>query len=389
MPAHAETGNAVAAVAAVEPDAGEPLADSGVPLRRPNLSGDLDSVLEFVPNFRIGLRGYDRWQVDSYVAWAEREIRAARRTCDELATRFGANAAELERVRRQLTWSEGDRGVVQDAGRIVRMLELAADEAAARTAAGAVEADHIVEEARSYATAMLRRAGEVEDAAAVANEEAARSRTEAAAALEQAGSDAAQLRTAAAAEVAGLATAAAADRDRLDREAAEERDRLDREAAQRRDRLDAEAAQERDRLNRTAAETRHRLAAEATRVRDRLDAEAAALRERQAQEAAAEQTELTERARAERKREADAAAEWIAAARRELDDLRRERERAREFLRRLTEQITGVLSALSASVPGDLPNIVAPLDPIDTDDPAERGTAVPAARSTPVPAPRS
>jgi colicin import membrane protein len=354
MPAHAEAVDPDAAVAAVERDDGQP----GVPLHRPNLRGDLDSVLEFMPSFRIGLRGYDRWQVDSYVAWAEREIRTARRACDELAARFGANAAELERARRQLAWSDAGRDTVEVGDRITRMLELAADEAGALTRAAGAEAGEIVEEARTYATAMLRRAREVEEAAAAETEQAARRQAEAAAALEQAKTDTAQLRA-----------ETAAERDRLDKKAAQDRDRLDRDAAAAREQAAGAAAQERQRLDHEAAVARERAAAQAAETRQRLDREANAVRERLDQEAAAERAQLGERAHRQREREAAAAAERIAAAQREVDDLHRQRDQAQQSLRRLTAQISQVLEALATGVPADsstveAPNIVAQVTPI-------------------------
>src|SRR3954451_7724570 len=79
------------------------------PSRRPNLNGDLDSVLEFLPEFRGSLHGYDRSQVDSYVAWAERELLAAHRSADEMAARFGSCSAELDRAREELGRSESGR----------------------------------------------------------------------------------------------------------------------------------------------------------------------------------------------------------------------------------------------------------------------------------------
>jgi hypothetical protein len=45
-----------------------------VDARRPHLSGDLPGVLTPAPMFRRTVAGYDRFQVDTYVRWAEDEI---------------------------------------------------------------------------------------------------------------------------------------------------------------------------------------------------------------------------------------------------------------------------------------------------------------------------
>lgn len=201
--------------------------------RRPNLRGDLDSVLDFEPCFRGAVRGYDRGQVDSYVAWAERELRAARRSADELAARFGGCSAELERTRRQLARSEDGRDVLRVSDRMAQVLELAADEAAELVASGAAEADQVVDRARTYATAMLGRAREAEDAAAAHRQAAAEAREESAALLERASAEAAELRAAAVAQC-----------QRLDAEAAQQRDRLDRESAARRAQAEEQARQQ-------------------------------------------------------------------------------------------------------------------------------------------------
>ena len=38
---------------------------------RPNVSGDLPTVFQIAPMFRRTVGGYDRFQVDTYVQWAE------------------------------------------------------------------------------------------------------------------------------------------------------------------------------------------------------------------------------------------------------------------------------------------------------------------------------
>src|SRR3954449_10989164 len=114
------------------------------PSRRPNLNGDLDNVLEFLPEFRGALHGYDRSQVDSYVDWAERELVAARRSADEMAARFGACSAQLDRAREELGRSEAGPQAREISERVGQILELAAEEAEDLREAGAAEGDGLV-----------------------------------------------------------------------------------------------------------------------------------------------------------------------------------------------------------------------------------------------------
>jgi colicin import membrane protein len=265
-----------------------------VPPRRPNLQGDLGSVLEFLPEFRPAVRGYERSQVDSYVAWAERELRAARRSADEMAARFASSSAQLERVQEELARSEIGRSARQVSDRMARLLDVAAEEAEQITAAAAAEGEQVVAEAREYAAAMLRHAREVEEAAVADEERAARSRAEADAALQAVRGEAAEIRA-----------AAAAERDRLAADAEAERARLDRESAARR-------------------------------------------------------AEAEEKARRQREQEAAAAAEGVASARREVEELQRRRDQVAESLRLLTERIGEALQTLAEGLPLESPNIVAP-----------------------------
>ncbi|WP_138759204.1 hypothetical protein [Modestobacter altitudinis] len=196
-------------------------APSAVPEpRRPNLKGDLDSVLEFLPSFRGAVRGYERSQVDSYVTWAERELRAARRSADEMAARFAAVSAELDRVREELSRSAASREARQVSDRVAHILELAAEEAAETRAAGAAEADGLVTAARTWSAAMMQHAREAEDAAATERESATATRVQAADALAAARAEAGELRAAAAREQQRLAAEAAQERRRLEEEAA-------------------------------------------------------------------------------------------------------------------------------------------------------------------------
>jgi cell division septum initiation protein DivIVA len=247
------------------PDHRDPLP----PLYRRSAGSALDALLDTGPGFSTGIRGYDRVQVDNYVAWAEGELVAARRETEDLLTRYGRCAAELEISRRLLAQSPEGQDMTLVSERIGTMLRLAADEAAALTAAGAVEADAIVAEARIDADARLRKAQEIKQLA--------------------------------------VATS----------------DRLREDAA----RMRAEAAAE---LQRARAQ------ATAERERARIEAE--------------QLTRLLEREHREREAAtARAAADQVAGLRAEVEDLQRQRARARDSLRHLTSQLDEALDALAGS----------------------------------------
>jgi cell division septum initiation protein DivIVA len=135
------------------------------PRSAPRPSGEPGAPFEPRPMFRAALRGYDRPQVDDYVAWADTELLAVRRANDDLLTRYGACSAELEISRRLLACSPAGREQVRTSERVGEILRLAADEAARLTEAGAADADRIRAVARAEADALLRRAREVRDSA--------------------------------------------------------------------------------------------------------------------------------------------------------------------------------------------------------------------------------
>jgi colicin import membrane protein len=149
--------------------------------RRPDVVGALDGLLTSAPCFRTAVRGYDRLQVDNYVAWAEAEIGAARRETDDLMARYGQASAELEISRRLLAQSPQGQETSFVSERMGRMLRTAADEAAHITAAAEADADRILAEARADADARLRKAHEIKQVAIAAGdgirEEAERLRT--------------------------------------------------------------------------------------------------------------------------------------------------------------------------------------------------------------------
>lgn len=210
-----------------------------------SFSGPLDQMLGSGPVFRSRLRGYDPMEVDAYVSWAESELRTVRREVDDLLARFGACSAELEISRRMLADAPRGRVVFPVSDRVEEMLQLAAEEAAAITAAGVREAEHVVAEARSEADARLRKAHQIKEMAVLAadelRDEARKQRAEAQARLDRAGAEAAALLRAAAQERETLAAEAVRQRDSLALAAAEERRRLDDEAARQREQAVAAA----------------------------------------------------------------------------------------------------------------------------------------------------
>jgi cell division septum initiation protein DivIVA len=186
------------------PDLDEVVPGSG---RRPNLSGDLDGILVSPPEFRRRSLGYDRLQVDNYVAWAEAELQSSRRETEDVLERYGRCSAELALARQLLAHSPAGQEMVHLTERIGSILQLAADEATDITNTARAEAERLRAEAEA-------------------------DRIRAAEALERVGADRAR-----------LDDEAARARARLDDEAAEVRARLDREAAERRDREALEAAE--------------------------------------------------------------------------------------------------------------------------------------------------
>ncbi|GAB3199922.1 hypothetical protein GCM10027261_30780 [Geodermatophilus arenarius] len=196
----------------------------------------LDGLLGTGPVFTGAVRGYDRVQVDDYVAWAETELLVLRRENEHLLSRYAAASAELQNARRRLAQLVRERQSLpgpEDAAAIVRRAE---EEAAALTAAAEEEAGRIRAEALAEAQARLSGVAEMREAVLAAREQ---TRSEAAAVLE-----------AARREAARLEEAAAAERERRDREAAAARARADAEALERRHAVEAELEPLRDERDR-------------------------------------------------------------------------------------------------------------------------------------------
>jgi cell division septum initiation protein DivIVA len=156
--------------------------------QQPHLSGDLPTILDGGPSFAAAMRGYDRLQVDNYVAWAESELRAAQRITTELLDRLSASETELRRARELMARSARDRDLVQLADRVADLLRLAAQEAAVAArvdAADAAQATELVARARDEAEVIVRRARRLEAHAAARLQGAERRLAEARGAEEQ------------------------------------------------------------------------------------------------------------------------------------------------------------------------------------------------------------
>ncbi|WP_409331333.1 hypothetical protein [Trujillonella humicola] len=251
--------------------------------RRPNVAGDLADVLGAAPMFTRAVAGYDRFQVDTYVRWAEEELATAERELEHLMGRHLRLRAELDEARALGSHSAGGGELLRTSRRIGALLADAADqaeeiraEARAERDAAAAAADALrAEAARTLAAATARAAATTARAAALAartTAEADRARAEGRALrdracaevatrlaevrrCEQRAADAAARTRRRAAEDASAAVAAARaeivalhgtgreQRRRADDAAAAARDRLDREAATRRRGLLAEVAE--------------------------------------------------------------------------------------------------------------------------------------------------
>jgi cell division septum initiation protein DivIVA len=132
----------------------------GSPLHRPEPRGGLD-IVESAPGFRTVVRGYDRLQVDNYVAWAETEVLVARRMVDDTSARWAACAAELLRLREELARRpQPEAPAVEPQEAVGELLRRVAEEAAELTAAAEDEAADLRERAQVAADAVLARARE-------------------------------------------------------------------------------------------------------------------------------------------------------------------------------------------------------------------------------------
>jgi hypothetical protein len=247
---------------------------------RPNVSGDLPSVLEPAPMFRRAVLGYDRFQVDTYVRWAEDELAAADREHEHLVGRHLRTQAALDESRQLLSHSPGGGEFLQFSRRIGSMLAAAADEAAGIHAeaeghrrAATAQANRRLGYARWRIAYAEARATDVVAAAARQVEEMT---TEAERIVEQARQTGREARAEAEAlrrEVRAIEQRAVEDAGRVRQRAADEaaaarlqaRDEVVRmllTGREQRERADAESAAARERLDRHAAARRAALLGE-------------------------------------------------------------------------------------------------------------------------------
>jgi cell division septum initiation protein DivIVA len=246
-----------------------PQGDDGA-RERPHLAGDLPSVLQARPMFRRAVLGYDRFQVDTYVQWAEDELATADREREHLLARHLRTQAALEEARQLLCHSSGGGEFLRVSRRIGSMLATATDEAEAmraqaeadRTAACAqaermvaeaermladaeVEAERVVAEAATEAAERMAEAGRVVEAAQQTCREAraaAEARLEEVRVIEQrAAEHGEQLRQQAVEEASAARLQARDDVVRMLGTGREERRRADAQAAATRERLDRDA----------------------------------------------------------------------------------------------------------------------------------------------------
>jgi len=241
---------------------------------RPNVAGDLDTVLGSAPMFRRAIAGYDRFEVQSYVQWAETELATADREREHLLARQLETRAALDEARALLEHSASGGEFLHLSRRIGTLMATAADEADAmraeaaadrRAAAStaertidvarlraselATQAEQTLAEARAAAGALLDQARQSRDAAGETGVRAraeAEQRLEGVAALERRAAEEADRVAARAAaeaaaallharhEVVALLTAGREERRRADDAAADVRARLDDDAAARR-----------------------------------------------------------------------------------------------------------------------------------------------------------
>ena len=295
--------------------AGDRAGDTARDNRRPTVSGDLPSVLQAPPMFRRAVLGYDRFQVDTYVQWAEDELATADREREHLVARHLRVQADLEESRQLLSHSPGAAEFLQLSRRIGSLLATAADEAeslradaeADRSAASAeaeqtiAQAEQFLADARTEAErhvayAVLEAAGTVAEATRLAAEITHRAeqvrreaRAEAATRLEsvqvieqraaeqadrirrQAEEASATALLQARDEVVRMLTAGQAARRRADAQAAADRERQDTEALARSASLRAEVAALERRRSRLRAEVRRLAAPPAEVTGDPLD----------------------------------------------------------------------------------------------------------------------
>ena len=257
---------------------GDPDAETAAELAaraRPNFSGDLPALLEAAPMFRRAVAGYDRFQVDTYVQWAEDELATAEREREHLIARTLETRAALDEARLLLSHSPAGGEFLQLSGSIGTLLATAADEAQAlRSDAAADRAAAADEWQRTTASAQAllldaeaRAVQLTTDAATEADAVNAAARRM----LDEAEFQADAISTAARSEAEALRAAARL----VEQRAAEESEQIRRQSIEEAVAVRLRARDEVLQMLTTGREERRRADAAAAAVRERLDQDAA------------------------------------------------------------------------------------------------------------------
>ena len=232
------------------------------------------------PFFDVTIRGYDKRQVDDYVARAVAQIAdltaardAALATSADRAAQLASREAQIESLRAQAAKKTETLDPAAVSDRIRDMLQLATEEAAQTRRSAEVEAERVLSSARADAERMrAEAAGEQQRLTASAAQRSAEADQKLAQARIEAAGELDRART----EAARILEAARAERDRLDAEAAAARTTADTESARRRQ-IAEEDFEITLRARRTEAEQQHAAEQQAARaVAEKLvsDAEA-------------------------------------------------------------------------------------------------------------------
>jgi cell division septum initiation protein DivIVA len=231
-------------------------------------------MLQAGPMFRRAVVGYDRFQVDTYVQWAEDELVTADREREHLVARCLELQTRLEESRELLSHSAGGGEFLQVSRRIGSLLAAAADEAESmRAEAAAGRSAALAEAGQTIARAEQLLADAAADAERVRTEavnEAAGTLTEAGRVAAEAAHRAEALRAEARAEAESRLQSVALIEERAVEQAEQIRVRAVDEAA-------AALLQARDEVVRmlgTGREIRRRADAEAAATRQRLEQDA-------------------------------------------------------------------------------------------------------------------
>ncbi|MEX5717021.1 hypothetical protein, partial [Geodermatophilus maliterrae] len=121
----------------------------------------LDGLLGTGPVFTHAVRGYDRLQVDDYVAAAETELLVLRRENEHLLSRYAACSGELQNARRRLAQLVRERETLPSPEDARALIERAQE-----------EAERVRAEARAEAEARLAKVASMREAVIALREQA-------------------------------------------------------------------------------------------------------------------------------------------------------------------------------------------------------------------------